>query len=430
MDKNNKPQIRFKGYTDAWEQRKLGEIADKVTDKNSGLQYIETFTNSAEFGIISQRDFFDHDIAKLSSLDGYYIVKNEDFVYNPRISTSAPVGPINCNKLGRTGVMSPLYTVFRPHDVDTTYLEHFFKCDYWHSFMNFNGDSGARSDRFSIKDNVFFQMPIPLPHIEEQRKIGELLTHLDHLITLHQRKCEYLYRLKTSFFNFLYANSTDAWEQRKLGEVFESLQNNTLSRAELSTEQGKAKNIHYGDILVKFGEVLDVAKEQLTMIANDTIAVKYNTSYLQNGDVIVADTAEDKTVGKCTEIAGLQDEIVISGLHTIPYRPLFKFSSGYLGYYMNSKAYHNQLLPLMQGIKVTSISKSAMQNTDIVYPKSEKEQIAISSYFKNLEHLITLHQRKLRLLKELKNSFMDKFYPIPQPYTKPKRSTNMSFDNE
>ena len=193
---SNVPEIRFKGFTEAWEQRKLSEIADKVTEKNAGLQYVETFTNSAEFGIISQRDFFDHDIAKLGSLDGYYIVKNEDFVYNPRISTSAPVGPINRNKLGRTGVMSPLYTVFRPHDVDTTYLEHFFKCAYWHSFMNFNGDSGARSDRFSIKDDVFFQMPIPLPYIDEQRKIGELLTRLDHLITLHQRELEKLKNLK------------------------------------------------------------------------------------------------------------------------------------------------------------------------------------------------------------------------------------------
>ena len=198
MNKRKVPKIRFKGFYDDWEQRKLSEIADKVTEKNAGLQYVETFTNSAEFGIISQRDFFDHDIAKLGSLDGYYIVKNEDFVYNPRISTSAPVGPINRNKLGRTGVMSPLYTVFRPHDVDTTYLEHFFKCAYWHSFMNFNGDSGARSDRFSIKDDVFFQMPIPLPYIDEQRKIGELLTRLDHLITLHQRKLELLKRLRNS----------------------------------------------------------------------------------------------------------------------------------------------------------------------------------------------------------------------------------------
>ena len=192
------PRIRFSGFTEDWEQRKLGEVADKVIEKNVGLQYIETFTNSAEFGIISQRDFFDHDIAKMSSLGGYYIVRSKDFVYNPRISTSAPVGPINSNKLGRIGVMSPLYTVFRPHDIDTTYLEDFFKSRYWHPFMNFNGDSGARSDRFSIKDSIFFEMPIPIPHIDEQRRIGEYLTHIDNLIALHQRKLEKLKNIKKS----------------------------------------------------------------------------------------------------------------------------------------------------------------------------------------------------------------------------------------
>ena len=187
---------------------------------------------------------------------------------------------------------------------------------------------------------------------------------------------------------------TDAWEQRKLGDVLISLQNNTLSRADLSFEQGIAKNVHYGDILVKFGEVIDVKTELLPMIVDEVIIAKYKSSFLQNGDVIVADTAEDETVGKCTEIAGLSDEIVISGLHTIPYRPLQKFASGYLGYYMNSAAFHNQLLPLMQGIKVTSISKTALQNTDILYPKSATEQAAIGKYFSRLDNLITLHQRK------------------------------------
>ena len=172
-----------------------------------------------------------------------------------------------------------------------------------------------------------------------------------------------------------------------------SLQNNTLSRADLSSEEGIAKNIHYGDILVKFGEVIDLKTESLPMIADETVIAKYKSSFLQNGDVIVADTAEDETVGKCTEIAGLSDEIVISGLHTIPYRPLQKYAPGYLGYYMNSASFHNQLLPLMQGIKVTSISKTALQNTDILYPKSATEQAAIGKYFRNLDNLITLHQR-------------------------------------
>jgi len=179
-----------------------------------------------------------------------------------------------------------------------------------------------------------------------------------------------------------------------LGKVLVSLQNNTLSRADLSNETGVAKNVHYGDVLVKFGEVLNVSEENLPMISDESVLTKYKASFLQNGDVIIADTAEDSTVGKCSEIAGLNDEVVLSGLHTIPYRPIEKFASGYLGYYLNSGAYHNQLIPLMQGIKVTSISKSAMKDTRLVYPKSLEEQSKIGAYFSTLDHLITLHQRE------------------------------------
>ena len=186
-----------------------------------------------------------------------------------------------------------------------------------------------------------------------------------------------------------------------MGNVLLSLQNNTLSRANLSDESGIAKNVHYGDVLIKFGEVLDVRKEKLPMITDENVLSKYKASFLQNGDVIVADTAEDSTVGKCSEIAGLNDEVVLSGLHTIPYRPIEKFASGYLGYYLNSGAYHNQLIPLMQGIKVTSISKSAMQDTDIDYPKSQEEQGKIGAYFKFLDEMITLHQHKQNNLKNI-----------------------------
>ena len=204
---------------------------------------------------------------------------------------------------------------------------------------------------------------------------------------------------------------TDDWEQRKLGDVLVSLQNNTLSRADLSNETGVAKNVHYGDVLIKFGEVLDVSKELLPMISDKSILIKYKTSFLQNGDVIIADTAEDTTVGKCSEIVGLNDEVVLSGLHTIPYRPVEKFAPKYLGYYLNSDAYHNQLIPLMQGIKVTSISKSAMQDTDIIYPKSKEEQTEIGNYFDALDHLITLHQRKCEETKKLKKYMLQKMFP-------------------
>ena len=203
----------------------------------------------------------------------------------------------------------------------------------------------------------------------------------------------------------------DDWEQRKLGKIFVSMQNNTLSRADLSYDRGIAMNIHYGDILVKFGEVIDIKSERLPMILDETILDKYKSSALKNGDIIIADTAEDETVGKCTEIAGLSDEYVISGLHTIPYRPLQKFAFGYLGYYMNSTFYHNQLLPLMQGIKVTSISKVSLQNTVIIYPKSKVEQAAIGKYFYNLDNLITLHQRKCDEIKKLKKYMLQNMFP-------------------
>ena len=172
----------------AWEQRKLNEIADKVSEKNKNNEFSEPFTNSAEQGIISQKDYFDREIVNNENLNGYYIVRNDDFIYNPRISATAPVGPINRNRLGRNGVMSPLYTVFRTHDIDNLYLEFYFKSTKWHRFMKLNGDSGARFDRFTISSTQFMEMPIPYPTLEEQQKIGEYFESLDTLITLHQHK--------------------------------------------------------------------------------------------------------------------------------------------------------------------------------------------------------------------------------------------------
>ena len=169
-----------------WEQRKLGDIADKVVEKNFQLQERDVFTNSAEFGIIEQKDFFDHEIVNKNNIGGYYIVSPNDFVYNPRISVTAPVGPINRNKLCKRGIMSPLYTVFHPRNMNETFLEFYFKTNKWHKFMEYNGDSGARSDRFSIKTELFYAMKIPFPSNEEQLKVGICFESIDHLITLHQ----------------------------------------------------------------------------------------------------------------------------------------------------------------------------------------------------------------------------------------------------
>lgn len=200
------PALRFKEFTEEWGEVALGSIADRVTTKNSSKAYTETFTNSAEHGIMSQSDFFDHAIANQENIAGYYVVRENDFVYNPRISKLAPVGPINRNKLGRIGVVSPLYTVFRPKNISVEYLEVFFMQNSWNRFMNFNGNSGARLDRFSISDAVFWQMPIQYPQIEEQQKTAKLITTLSNLLSLREKQLTLLKHTKQALLEQMFVN--------------------------------------------------------------------------------------------------------------------------------------------------------------------------------------------------------------------------------
>ena len=372
------PRCFLGSFDFSWEQRKLSEITDKVTEKNAGLQYVETFTNSAEFGIISQRDFFDHDIAKLGSLDGYYIVKTEDFVYNPRISTSAPVGPINRNKLGRTGVMSPLYTVFRPHDIDTTYLEYFFKCGYWHSFMNFNGDSGARSDRFSIRDNVFFQMPIPIPDIDEQRKIGELLTCLDNLITLHQRKCALLFSPFQAFISMMFTTSTFSWEQREVGDLLIE----RSQQAPMSDEYPLMAFIANEGVAPK-GERYD-----RSALVTDTVNKLYKKT--EKGDFIYSsNNLETGSIG-----LNKYGKACISPVYSI-FEPTGIADSDFLGRRLVRKDFINAMVKWRQGVIYGQwrIHESDFLKIEISVPSVE-EQRKIGAYLDQLDNLITLHQRK------------------------------------
>ena len=185
-----------------------------------------------------------------------------------------------------------------------------------------------------------------------------------------------------------------SWEQRKFDEVFDcTVPNNTLSRAELSYDEGTVLNVHYGDVLIKYGSVLDVQKDDIPRIPH-RCREDFNGALLQDGDVIIADTAEDETTGKACEIGNLQGSAIVSGLHTMVCRPRNRMALGYLGYYLNSNAYHHQLLPLMQGIKVLSLSRSNIQKTSVSYPIAVKEQQLIAYYFSQLDNLITLHQRK------------------------------------
>ena len=224
----------------------------------------------------------------------------------------------------------------------------------------------------------------------EQQLIADCFRNLDNLITLHQREFVFLCKEKIEIIRYI----KNTWEQRKFDEVFDcTIPNNTLSRAELNYESGSVRNIHYGDILIKYGSVVDVQNDEIPF-ATGKSSDDFKGALLRDGDIIIADTAEDETTGKACEIGNSQGLDVVSGLHTMVCRPRNKMALGYLGYYLNSDAYHHQLLPLMQGIKVLSLSRTNVQKTMVCYPKSKAEQQLIADCFRNLDNLITLHQRK------------------------------------
>lgn len=202
------PLIRFKGFEDEWMTIKLCDISKKVIEKNATSVCRDVFTNSAEFGVINQRDFFDHDVANVDNIQGYYIVRPNDYVYNPRISTTAPVGPINRNKLGCCGVMSPLYYVFRVEkqsDGILHFLDYYFKSNMWHDFMFKNGNSGARSDRFSISDSTFSLMPILYPQKEEEQlNIGQVFINMEKLMRTESIKLSKFRSMKHSLLQKMF----------------------------------------------------------------------------------------------------------------------------------------------------------------------------------------------------------------------------------
>ncbi|MCT3142881.1 restriction endonuclease subunit S [Lactococcus lactis] len=204
---------------------------------------------------------------------------------------------------------------------------------------------------------------------------------------------------------------TDDWEERKVDECFNfPVSTNSLSRALLNYDEGDIKSVHYGDILIKYPTILNIKNDKIPYITGGKLE-KYKSSLLENGDLIFADAAEDETVGKAVEVNGLTEENLVAGLHTIVARSKDKKAEFFLGYYINSNTYHRQLLRLIQGSKVSSISKGNLQKTLVSFPKDFEEQQKIGSFFKQLDDTIALHQRKLDLLKEQKKGYLQKMFP-------------------
>ena len=405
------PQIRFAGFTDPWEQRKLGELASKRIEKNTnGIK--ETFTNSAEHGVVSQLDYFDHDITNDANIGNYSVVHPDDFIYNPRISAVAPCGPINRNKLGRNGVMSPLYTVFSVDDtIDKLYLEHYFKTSRWHQFMFLEGNSGARSDRFSISDSIFFEMPIQCPVLEEQELIASFFGRLDSLITLHQRKYDKLCVLKKSMLDKMFpkggslypeirfAGFTDPWEQRKLGEVASGFEYGLNAAA--SDFDGEKKYLRITDIDDQTREFRtdDLSSPDI----NNPIDDRY---LLKEGDILFARTGA--SVGKTYLYKASDGKTYYAGF-LIRAHVSDEADAGFIFQSTLTERYKQFVLLTSQRSGQPGIN--AQEYSDLLLPlPSLMEQRRIGAFFDRLDSLITLHQRKLELLRNIKKSMLDKMF--------------------
>ena len=395
------PAIRFAGFTDPWEQRKFVDFVEASGIRNKDNLQLESYSVSNDRGFVPQDEQFENGgTMRDADKTAYWIVEPGSFAYNPaRIN----VGSIGYQSTRKNVIVSSLYEVFKTdRSCDDRFLWHWFKSSLFTKQIEMLQEGGVRLYFFFDK---LQKSEIWMPNVDEQRIIGQQFDQLDSLITLHQRKYDKLVVFKKSMLEKMFpkdgesvpeirfAGFTDPWEQRKFGDCFEFLKSNTLSRAGLNGENGTARNVHYGDILIKFGDCLDGERSDLPFITDDTVLPKFAGSILREGDVIFADTAEDEAAGKCVELRKLPKEPTISGLHTIPARPRFFFGTGYLGHYLNSDAYHRQLLPLMQGIKVISVSKAALQDTQVRFP-GLSEQAAIGAALSEIDNLITLHQRK------------------------------------
>ena len=408
-EKHNTPEIRFEGFTDPWEQRKFSDLTDRVSiqSSDSDLPQVEYEDIVSGEGTLN-KDLRDKEGGKTGIK--FYA---GDVLYGK-------LRPYLMNWLYPqfNGVAVGDFWVLRATKCDSSFLYRLIQTNNFQRLANVSSGSKMPRADWNLISQSFFA--VPADHAE-QKAIAKSLAELDSLITLHQRKYDKLCTVKKSMLDKMFPKLgetepeirfegfTDPWEQRKLGDCFEFLKNNTLSRADLNGENGTARNVHYGDILIKFGDCLDGERSDLPFITDDTVLPKFAGSILREGDVIFADTAEDEAAGKCVELRKLPKEPTISGLHTIPARPRSPFGTGYLGHYLNSDAYHRQLLPLMQGIKVISVSKAALQDTQVRFP-GLSEQTAIGAALSEIDNLITLHQRKLELLRNIKKSLLDRMF--------------------
>lgn len=409
-----KPKIRFKGFTEEWEQRKLGEIVERITRKNQDLVSTLPLTISAQYGLIDQNEFFDKRVAS-KDVSGYYLVKKGEFAYNKSTSSDAPWGAVKRLDRYENGVLSTLYIVFAINEnaeIDSDYLVTYYDTDLWHRGIREIASEGARNHGLlNIAPADFFETSLSVPQdIEEQKAIGKYFTELNALITLHQRKCDETKKLKKYMLQKMFPQNgmkvpeirfegfTGDWEQRKFSELV------TIERGGSPRPIDKfiTKDVN-GLNWVKIGD----APEQgyyITHTAEKIIPEGLSkTREVHQGDLILSNSM---SFGKPYIMA--IDGCIHDGWILI--RDTQKnFDLKFLCILLGTENMLNQYKAMAAGSTVNNLNKELVGGTNISYP-SLAEQSILGEYFGQIDHLITLHQRKRDELVKIKKYMLQNMF--------------------
>ena len=414
--RKNRPEIRFEGFDEAWEQRKLGDVVERITRKNENLESALPLTISAQYGLIDQNEFFDKRIAS-KDVSGYFLVRNGEFAYNKSTSSDAPWGTIKRLDRYESGVLSTLYIVFKISDEGKTssdYVVAYYNTDLWHNGIQAIAAEGARNHGLlNVAAADFFGTNLTMPkNYAEQQRIGSFFQHLDNLITLHQRKCDRLQALKkamlvkmfpkngSSIPEIRFAGFTDAWEQRKLGDV---------------TELKSASRVHKGewtDSGVPFFRSSDVmaainrTTNEKAYISEELYEKLSSASgKLEEGDVLVTGGG---SVGN-PYIVPNNEPLYTKDADLLWIKNQGKFHPYFLYEYFFSPTFRTYLSSISHIGTIAHYTITQLSETPICVPDIE-EQIKVGEYFDSLDHLITLHQRKLQKLQECKRALLEKMF--------------------
>lgn len=385
----------FQNLPSGWKVMRLGDVAEKSILKNRNNLIKLVLSNSAIDGLVAQNEYFDKDIVNKENIQDYYIVDLGDFVYNPRISQSAPTGPINRNMLSK-GIVSPLYTVFTAQDeILAKFLAYFFKTIVWQNQVKSVANYGARYDRINITDNAFFSLKILLPPLDEQKKIAEILSTCDEAINLTINLIESKKQFKKALMQNLltakirFPQFKDEWEETKLGEI-----------CDISTGTSKSRFIGDGKFyIVDMGSITQDGLLNLTKTTN------LSQDFLDFGDLVMPkdDIGGGKIIGKVTVID--KDNTYVLSDHI--FRIKTTENSNFLAYLINSDLINKKIRREVSGTAQLGLSKRTIENLKIKLPNL-KEQQKIAEVLTACDDEINLLNLKLENLKKQKQGLMQK----------------------